>query len=130
MIFNVLGVLAILASIAMIFIVIIQKSKGGGLSSSFGGAAGASQLFGARRSNEAVEKITWYLAGAMAVIALASNMLISSGSEAETRLRMQQRIEDGQYNSAPAGLVDPNALLPTEETSAPAPEAPATEGGE
>ena len=130
MIFGVFGILAILASVAMIFIVIIQKSKGGGLSSTFGGASGASQLFGARRSNEAVEKITWYLAGALALIALLSNILMSTGSEADTRLRMQQNVENGLYNSAPSGLVDPGALLPTESTDPSAAPAPATPSAE
>ncbi|WP_302996806.1 preprotein translocase subunit SecG, partial [uncultured Muribaculum sp.] len=54
--------LTVIASILMIGVVLIQKSKGGGLSSQFGGA---NQVMGVRRTNDFIEKATWWIAGAI-----------------------------------------------------------------
>ena len=60
-------VLTVIASLLMIGVVLIQKSKGGGLSSSF---AGSNQIMGVRRTNDFIEKTTWWLAGIIAVLAV------------------------------------------------------------
>ena len=52
-------VLTILAAVLLIGVVLIQKSKGGGLSSAF---AGSNQVMGVRRTNSFIEKLTWSLA--------------------------------------------------------------------
>lgn len=62
-------VLTVIASVLMIGIVLIQKSKGGGLSSQFGGA---NQVMGVRRTNTFIEKATWYLAAIIAILAISS----------------------------------------------------------
>ncbi len=59
--------LTVIASILMIGVVLIQKSKGGGLSSQFGGA---NQVMGVRRTNDFIEKTTWWLAAAIGVLAI------------------------------------------------------------
>lgn len=67
--FVVLIVLTLIAAVLLIGVVLIQKSKGGGLSSSF---AGSNQIMGVRRTNNFIEKLTWSLAGAIAVLAVLS----------------------------------------------------------
>ena len=57
----------VLAAIAMIFIVLIQESKGGGLSSSF---AGYNQVAGVRKTTDFIEKATWSLAAAMVILSI------------------------------------------------------------
>ena len=52
----------------MICIVLIQESKGGGLSSSF---ASYNQIGGVRKTTDFIEKTTWSLAVAMVVISVA-----------------------------------------------------------
>ena len=89
------GILATIVGIALIFAVVIQNSKGGGLSSTFAGGS-ATQMLGARRSAEAIEKITWYLAGGVAVLAFVANVIGASGSDQQTRLRMTDQIENQQ----------------------------------
>jgi preprotein translocase subunit SecG len=42
-------------------VVLIQNPKGGGVDSTFGGQS-ANQMFGAAKSTDFVEKLTWYLA--------------------------------------------------------------------
>ena len=110
--FAALGTLSVLIAILLILAVVIQNSKGGGLSSTFGGAVGgASQLFGARRSNEMIEKITWYLAGALALIAFVANVVGANFSNQVETLRMEDAIEGGvQYNANPNTLVNPDDI--------------------
>lgn len=61
-------VLIVLVAILMIFIVLIQESKGGGLASNF---SSSNSIMGVRKTTDVVEKLTWGLAGAMVVISVA-----------------------------------------------------------
>ena len=60
-------ILIVVAAILMIGIVLIQESKGGGLSSSF---AGYNQVAGVRKTTDFIEKATWSLAAAMVIISV------------------------------------------------------------
>lgn len=99
------GVLAILISAGLIFLVVIQNSKGGGLGAAFG-ATGAAQMMGAKRSSSMVEKWTWYAAGALLFIAFLSNIMMKGGGESEQNTEMksdsyiqnQQVPQGGQQN--------------------------------
>ena len=61
-------ILIVIAAVLMIGIVLIQESKGGGLSSSF---AGYNQVAGVRKTTDFIEKATWALAAAMVIISVA-----------------------------------------------------------
>ena len=63
-----LVILIIIAALLMIGIVLIQESKGGGLSSSF---ASYNQIGGVRKTTDFIEKATWGLAVAMVVFSVA-----------------------------------------------------------
>lgn len=104
--FVLFGTLAILVAILLILVVVIQNSKGGGLSSTFGGASSATQLLGSRRSNEAIEKITWYLAGGLALIAFLANISGSSGINNGNDPLMRQAIEANQIMQNPTAVPD------------------------
>ena len=60
-------ILIVIAAILMIGIVLIQESKGGGLSTSF---AQYNQIGGVRKTTDFIEKATWGLAAAMVVISV------------------------------------------------------------
>ena len=60
-------ILIVIAAILMIGIVLIQESKGGGLSSSF---AGYNQVAGVRKTTDFIEKATWGLAATMVIISV------------------------------------------------------------
>lgn len=62
-------VLTIVAAILLVIVVLIQNPKGGGLSSSFGSAH---QLGGVRKTTDALEKATWFLATAIMVLSLVA----------------------------------------------------------
>ncbi|MGM9703121.1 MAG: preprotein translocase subunit SecG [Prevotella sp.] len=66
--YTLLVILIIIAALLMIGIVLIQESKGGGLSSSF---ASYNQIGGVRKTTDFIEKATWGLAIAMVVISIA-----------------------------------------------------------
>lgn len=102
-----LGILAVIIAIALIFVVVIQNSKGGGLSSTFGG--GATQILGARRSNEFIEKVTWYLAAGLAIIAFVANIAGLGGGTAPDQLRMSKSIEE-QVIVNPVSMPDASSL--------------------
>ena len=61
-------VLIVLASLLMIFIVLIQESKGGGLASNF---SSSNAIMGVRKTTNFVEKMTWGLAIAMVLLSVA-----------------------------------------------------------
>jgi preprotein translocase subunit SecG len=71
---TILSILIIISSILLILIVLVQNSKGGGLDSNL---ASQSSAFGAQKTTELVEKLTWGLAAALIVFSIASTKLIS-----------------------------------------------------
>ena len=64
--------LAIVSSILLVLVVLAQNSKGGGLSSQFGGS-GASNLIGVKKTGDVLERLTWGFAIAIIVFSLATN---------------------------------------------------------
>ncbi len=67
-----LGILAIIAGVLLILVVLVQNSKGGGLDTS---NSMVNQIGNVAQSTDTVEKITWYLAGAIGVICLIAALL-------------------------------------------------------
>ena len=61
-------ILIVIAALLMIGVVLIQESKGGGLSSNF---SSSNAIMGVRKTTDFVEKATWGLAIAMVVISIA-----------------------------------------------------------
>ena len=60
-------ILIVIAALLMIGIVLIQESKGGGLSSNF---SAGNALAGVRKTTDFIEKATWGLAIAMVVLSI------------------------------------------------------------
>ena len=60
-------ILIVLAALLMIGIVLIQESKGGGLSSNF---SSSNAIMGVRKTTDFVEKATWGLAALMVVFSI------------------------------------------------------------
>jgi len=68
-----LSILSVLICLALVFIIMVQNPKGGGLSSSFGGG---NQVLGARKTSDFLEKSTWALAIILVSITLLSSFFI------------------------------------------------------
>jgi preprotein translocase subunit SecG len=65
-------VLAIISAVLLVLVVLAQNSKGGGLSSQFGGS-GASNLIGVKKTGDVLERLTWAFAVAIMLFSLATN---------------------------------------------------------
>ncbi len=104
---HVLIVIAVIISIVLIGAVLVQKSKGGGLSSSF---AGANQIMGVRGTNSFIEKATWTLAIIICFVSLLSGILMRGENTAN-----QPMVKDVNPVDQFTTSFDTNA---TEETAA------------
>ena len=123
-------ILIVLAALLMIGIVLIQESKGGGLSSNF---SAGNALAGVRKTTDFIEKATWGLAIAMVVLSIfcaysAPDSSSSSTIEATTGSpNAQQNFGvpqvPGQGDQAAPAQGDQAA--PAKEGEAKAPAAPA-----
>lgn len=112
-------VLTVIVALLLIGIVLIQKSKGGGLSSQFGGAG---TVMGVRQTNSFLEKTTWTLVSCLVVLSIISAFTAPKMSNA-TELRTQP-VAAPAAATAPAGQFD-TPTTPTEEVEKDAAEAEA-----
>lgn len=95
-----LSILIVIACILLIGVVLIQKSKGGGLASDY---SGGNQFLGYRKTTDFVEKATWSLAIFICVISIFASFAIRGS----------------HFNRSSIAPAAP------QQTTAPAPEAPA-----
>lgn len=94
-----ISILLVLASIALVIVVIVQKSKGGGLAASF---SGAHNIMGVRQSNNAIEKATWYLMTTIFVLCIAYTGF--SGKGVSKLDSLQQKVEEKAKATQTPGL--------------------------
>ena len=73
--FTVLTVLVLLASVLITLIVLLQNGKGGGLASNF---VAGNQTFGVRQTADILEKITWGLVGFIFLVSVVTSFTMSS----------------------------------------------------
>lgn len=109
---TVLLILGILIAILLIGVVLIQNPKGGGLDSSFGAV---NQLGSVRKTTDVVEKATWTLAVAIAVVSLISATFIPRGNVQQTggkEGRTEAPIELNQPGTALPGAPGGNIINP------------------
>ena len=116
-------VLIVLVSILMIFIVLIQESKGGGLASNF---SSTNSIMGVRKTTDVVEKLTWGLAIAMVVISVACAYVApqaageSSVMEGATQEQTALPAMPGASKDAAAPAAGAQKAAPAAEKAAPA----------
>ncbi len=109
-----LSILIVLAALALVFIVLIQNSKGGGLASGF---ASSNQVMGVRKTTDFLEKATWVLAGTVLLLSIVTSAFVSPQTKASQDSMMKEQIQNATMP------VDPNTVSPF-GTAAPS-EAPA-----
>ena len=79
MIVTLLTILIAINCILLTLVILIQNPKGGGVDSTFGGQ-GANQMFGAAKSTDFVEKLTWGLSISLFVLCIVTAILVNSSS--------------------------------------------------
>ena len=72
--FTVILSLIILASVLLVLVILAQNSKGGGLTSQFGGS-GASNMIGVKKTGDLLEKITWGLIIAVFALSMGTSLI-------------------------------------------------------
>ena len=108
--FTVLTVLVLLASVLITLIVLLQNGKGGGLASNF---VAGNQTFGVRQTADILEKITWGLVGFIFLVSIVTSFTMGNKVE---EVDITEKIEV----EAPAPEFP--AALPAEASEAPATE--------
>ena len=76
---NFLTVLIALICILLMLVILIQNPKGGGVDSTFGGQ-GANQMFGAAKSSDFIEKLTWGLAVTLFALCILTVLVVNTQS--------------------------------------------------
>ncbi len=69
----IIGIILFLCVLSVL-IVLAQNSKGGGLTSQFGGS-GASNIIGVKRTGDLLEKLTWGFMITIMVLSLSTNLV-------------------------------------------------------
>lgn len=77
----ILSIALIVVCALLILVVLMQNSKGGGISSQF---SGANQIMGVRRGADVIEKATWTLAILLLVLSLLMTPKSGVSSDAST----------------------------------------------
>ena len=72
-----LTILSAITCVLLMIVILIQNPKGGGVDSTFGGQ-GANQIFGASKSVDYIEKLTWYLAGVLLVLCVVTSVMVNN----------------------------------------------------
>jgi preprotein translocase subunit SecG len=102
----------------------MQKSKGGGLAAGF---QSSNQIMGAPKTADFLEKATWTLMSAIAVLCIVCSLITSNSAGSHAASSLQERPSE----EAP---VMPETTAPETEAApaeaAPAAEAPATDGAD
>lgn len=111
-------VLMVIVAILMCFVVLIQNSKGGGLSSGF---SSSNAIMGVRKTTDVLEKATWGLAACMVILSIASAHVVSYAPKVKDVIMEQAQQEEATNPyTMPSGTT-----APATEAPAPAAEAPA-----
>lgn len=94
-------VLTVIVAVLLIGVVLVQKSKGGGLASGF---SGANQIMGVRHTNDFIEKTTWILAAIVAILAVVSVFVMPKAAPTGSRVKAPQA--QAPIQSAPNGQAE------------------------
>lgn len=92
-----LAILILLASLFLILVVVIQNSKGGGLAAGFDSS---NKYMGVRKTTDFLEKMTWWLAGAVVVLSIgSSHFLRQNQSQREEINQAVRQVAEKQNNA-------------------------------
>ena len=107
-------VLILIASVLMVFAVLVQNPKSG-MASNFGAS---NQVMGVRQTADFLEKFTWGAAAVVLVLSLVSTIFIDKGKSVVSKSQEVQNVINAETEAAeiPQGDV----VTVTEEAAAPA----------
>ena len=98
-------ILILIVAVLLVLIIMVQNPKGGGLSSSFGGAGGSQSMGGVQSTNNFLDKSTWTLAIALMAMILLSNFAIprenTNSTDSQIEETLNNRITEDEAPSLP-----------------------------
>jgi len=98
-IYIILSVIIFLCCLLLGLFVLAQNPKGGGLSQTFGGAG--TQIMGARKTADFLEKATWSLAIALCVLSIFSAFSIPRGGGGDSGIRTDLTVDESAIPQLP-----------------------------
>ncbi len=111
---------SIIIAILLIIVVLLQASKGDGLSGTIGGGVGGfGTAFGARRTADFLSKATWWLGGGLMALAIIINLFFLPGQT--TKGERESIIQSSSSQTVPSTPVLPEQTLPAENKNLPKP---------
>ncbi|MBP6513119.1 MAG: preprotein translocase subunit SecG [Bacteroidia bacterium] len=113
--FTLVLVLIIIVSFLLGIVILVQNSKGGGLSSGF---AASNQIMGVRKTTDFLEKLTWGFAITMLVLAVVGNFVIPRNTGTNNASIIEDQIQNVPAAQAPAAQP---AAQPAQPAAQPAP---------
>ena len=119
-------ILVVIFSIALIFFVVIQNSKGGGLAAGF---SSSNQVMGVRKTTDFLEKATATLAGLVVLGSIFATVVIASKANSgddsiKNEIMNMQQNSTNPNTTAPFGTAVPEGENGTQQQK-PAPATPA-----
>lgn len=97
------GILVIIASAILGFIVLVQNPKGGGLSGTLGGFS--NQLMGVKQTTDVLEKGTWVFAAIVGILCIISPAFIPKDTAGSGK-------NDDLFNKTPASAPQQRTTVP------------------
>jgi preprotein translocase subunit SecG len=114
--FTLILILLVIVSFLLGVVVLVQNSKGGGLSAGF---SASNQIMGVRKTTDFLEKLTWGFAISMLVLAMAGNFVLPKNAATGNSSIIEEQIQNAPA-PAPAPAA-PAAPAPGGTTPPPAP---------
>ncbi|MFM2440023.1 MAG: preprotein translocase subunit SecG [Bacteroidota bacterium] len=111
-------ILIIVASVGLVFMVLIQNPKGGGLNANVGGLS--NNFMGVKQTTDVLEKGTWVFAAVIAILAITSTVFLKGGTSSDSDKGLLNKVNTST-TTAPA-----QAAPVQQAPAAPAQAAPAT----
>ncbi len=103
----VIGLIVFLC-ILLVLVILAQNSKGGGLSSQFGGSA-ASNIIGVKKTGDLLEKLTWGFVIAIMVLSMSTSFMTPGSSRGPTDDIIQRAGEQAPVTAPNFNLEAPDA---------------------
>ena len=101
----VIGLIIFLA-VLLVLVILAQNSKGGGLTSQFGGSA-ASNIIGVKKTGDLLEKLTWGFIIAIIALSLSTNFITPSNSSKNEIFEKATKQSPGGNPTTPADNATP-----------------------
>jgi preprotein translocase subunit SecG len=90
--------LIIFFAFLIVVVILAQNSKGGGLTSQFGGST-ASNIIGVKKTGDLLEKLTWSFVVIIMALALATNFIRPGGNVGTTNEIFEKANQQAPSNS-------------------------------